>query len=428
MSTETMEAPAAEVLDAPKLSAVKVYNPIEAGIALMLKKHGDVLVTPPDVSTPTAMKATKANLTEMVKFRTSIEAARKAEKEESLVYGRLVDSEAKRITAIAAPIEKAYSDAITAEETRLENLRIAALEAERKRIEGHRARIQSIKDVRETANLCRTSDRLKQLIGGMPAHMEKTFEEFQDEALTAFNEVCTVLGQLHEAKVVQEQQAAELARQQQELAAQLAEQARRDQEAADIRAAEQAETDRKAAIRAKLDAMRELRLQAGLAKTSADVSAIQDKLMEPDDSFAEFLVEAQELWTAIAGDLADLYDNKLEAETRAADLAAAEAETKRQQDAIDAQRKAQEATSAKPLLARVVAAVVNDQPAPSPATVEPLPTAVVQPVATEVLSIAAEPERPTDKAIVNAVAAAFNVDYITALDWLEAVDFHELNS
>lgn len=234
MPTATLEdtqAPASDALEVPKLSAVKVYNPIEAGIALMLKKHGDVLVTPPDVSTATALKATKANLTEMVKFRTSIEAARKAEKEESLVYGRLVDSEAKRITAIAAPIEKAYSDAITAEETRLENLRIAELEAERVRITGHKARIQAIKDVRETANLCRTSARLQQLIDGMPAHMEKPFEEFQDEALTAFNEVCTVLGQLLEAKVAQEQQAAELKARTDAIAVREAELLRREREA-----------------------------------------------------------------------------------------------------------------------------------------------------------------------------------------------------
>ena len=29
--------------------------------------------------------------------------------------------------------------------------------------------------------------------------------------------------------------------------------------------------------------------------------------------------------------------------------------------------------------------------------------------------------------MVNAVADAFNVDYITALDWMESIDFHELN-
>lgn len=228
----------------PNLSKVAVYNPIEAGIALLLEKHGAVLTTPPDVSTPKALETTKKNRTEMVKFRTAIEAARVKEKAESLAYGKLVDSEAKRITAIAAPIELAYDTAITKEEARLEAIRQVEIEAERQRIAGHRARIQAIKDVRETAFLCRTSDRLKQLIDGMPARMEPTFEEFQDEALTAFNEVCTVLGQLHTAKVEQEQAAAELARQQAELAQQRAEQERIDREAQALR--DEQEADAKA--------------------------------------------------------------------------------------------------------------------------------------------------------------------------------------
>lgn len=230
-----------EVLEEPVLSKVTVFNPIEQGIALLMEKHGSVLKTPPDVSTAKAMEAAKRNRTEMVKFRTAIEAARKTEKEESLTYGRLVDSEAKRITLIAAPIEKAYDDAITAEEKRLEAIRQAGIEAERRRIAGHKARIQSIKDVRETANLCRTSARLQQLIDGMPAMVVQEFEEFNDEAMTAFNEVCTVLGQLHTAKVEQEVAAAELVRQQAELARQRAEQERLDCEARELREKQEAE-------------------------------------------------------------------------------------------------------------------------------------------------------------------------------------------
>ena len=230
-----------EVLEAPVLSKVTVFNPIEQGIALLMEKHGSVLKTPPDVSTAKAMEAAKHNRTEMVKFRTAIEAARKTEKEESLTYGRLVDSEAKRNTAIAAPIEKAYDDAIKAEEKRLEAIRQAEIETERRRIAGHKARIQSIKDVRETANLCRTSARLQQLIDGMPAMVVQEFEEFNDEAMTAFNEVCTVLGQLYRAKVEQEEAAAELVRQQAELAAQRAEQERIDREARELREKQEAE-------------------------------------------------------------------------------------------------------------------------------------------------------------------------------------------
>lgn len=228
-----------EVLDAPITSAVTVYNPIAAGIALMLERHGHVLTAPPILKgDPAAMTVAKAGRQELVKFRTTLEAARKAEKAESLTYGRLVDSEASRIQAFATPLELAYTTAITDEENRLEAIRQQELEVERQRISGHRARIQAIKEVRETANMCRTADRLKQLIDGMPAHLEKPFEEFQGEAETAFNEVCTVLRQLHGAKVEAEAQAVELKRQQEELERQRSEhaaaQARRDAEAADF--------------------------------------------------------------------------------------------------------------------------------------------------------------------------------------------------
>ncbi len=230
-----------QVIDAPKLSEVAIFNPIEQGIALILEKHGGVLTSPPDVSTAKALAATKKNRAEMVTFRTAIEATRKSEKQASLDYGRLVDSEAKRITAIAAPIELAYDKAVTEEENRIEAIRQAEIEAERQRIAGHKARIQTIKDVRGTANLCRTSDRLNQLIDGMPAMVELSFEEFGDEAMTAFNETCTLLSQLHAAKVEQETAATELARQQAELAAQRAEQARIDLEAQALRDKQEAD-------------------------------------------------------------------------------------------------------------------------------------------------------------------------------------------
>jgi len=230
-----------EVLDAPITSSVEIYNPIAAGIALMLEKHGHVLTAPPAVKDdPEAMALAKDGRKELTKFRTSLEKARKEEKAESLAYGRLVDSEAARIQAFATPLELAYDKAITEEEARLAAIREAELEVERQRIAQHRARIQSIKEVRETAAMCRTADRLQQLIDGMPAHIERPFEEFQGEAETAYNETCAALQQLHGVKLEAEAQAAEIKRQQEDLARQRTEQAARDLAASQARAAEEA--------------------------------------------------------------------------------------------------------------------------------------------------------------------------------------------
>ena len=214
-----------EILDAPK-SVVKIYNPIEEGISLMLKKHSHVLHTPPAVTgNPEALAQAKEGRKELAKFRTRLEKARKEEKADSLAYGRLVDSEAARIQAIATPLELAYSAPIEAEEKRLETIREAEIEAERQRIAGHRARIQVIREVRETGAMCRTADRLKQLIDGMPVRLTEPFEEFQAEAEEAYSETMTALQQLHAAKVEAEAQALELKRQQEELARQRAEEA-----------------------------------------------------------------------------------------------------------------------------------------------------------------------------------------------------------
>ena len=228
------------ILDAPTTSKVKVYDPIEAGIALMLEKHGSVLTHPPVVmGDAKALTLVKASRQELVKFRTTLEKARKDEKSASLVYGKLVDDEARRIQAYATPLEEAYDKVIATEEKRLSDIRTAELEAERVRIAGHHARIQVIKDVRETANMCRTSERVQQLINGMPALIAEPFEEFQDAAETAFNEVCTVLGQLHGVKVDAEKAADELKREQDAFNAQRLEQEVSDRAAAAVRAEEE---------------------------------------------------------------------------------------------------------------------------------------------------------------------------------------------
>ena len=261
-------------------SKVAVYNPIEAGLALVKEKHGYVLVTPPAVNTPDLMEAAKKARQELVKFRTTLEATRKAEKEESLNYGRLVDSEARRIQAIVSPMELAYDAAITAEVSRLaaiekarkdallarvEDIRgttqkalgkdLAGLEtmieeltalpvddsfqelkpiaeraksealanleqlatkarelAKEQRLAGQRQRIAGIREVVGTAGMCRTAERIKQLIDAMPERIAEPFTDLQVEAEAAYNEVLARLNELHGAKVTAETEAAELAR------------------------------------------------------------------------------------------------------------------------------------------------------------------------------------------------------------------------
>lgn len=418
-----------EILDAATTSKVAVYNPIAAGIKAMLEKHGKVLTDPPVVTgNAQALATVKASRQELVKFRTALEKARKEEKAESLAYGRLVDSEAARIQAYATPLELAYDAIVTAEEERLEKIRQAEIEAERQRIAGHRARIQAIKDVRETANMCRTAERVQQLIDGMPALFEGTFEEYQDEALTAFNEVCTVLGQLHSVKVEAEAQAAELKRQQDELAAQ------------------QAEANRKAAIQTKLTDIRMLLVTAASLETAAAISALLEraKAIEIDDSYAEFKLEADNTLDSVCEQLADMLAKKQQAEQEAAqqqetvdalnrreqELQARERETAEREQA---QRREAEATAAKPLVARVTEAITGPRPTfAAPRNIGEVTAAVLgadHPVAQAMKEPAprrfagrSEIDRPDDEDIVIGLAEHFDCTEAEAVAWLRDMD------
>ena len=207
------------MIKTPDSKAIVAYSEIEAGIALMLKKHGHVLTNPPVVvNNSKALAIARADRMELVRFRTTLEKTRVAEKASALAYGRLVDSEAARIQAIATPIERAYDTAIKAEDDRLDAIEQKKLEAERQRIARHRARIQEMKDKREEANMAGTSAEIKALMDSMAKFTDDEFEEFQESANAVFTEVSTVLQRLFDSKSQAEQQAAELKLQRAKLA------------------------------------------------------------------------------------------------------------------------------------------------------------------------------------------------------------------
>lgn len=75
---------------------VAVYNPFRAQLA-ELKKQNSSLVF--EYETPKGNKDARSHIHKLRQTKSAIDKARKAEKEESLNYGRLVDAEAKLITA-----------------------------------------------------------------------------------------------------------------------------------------------------------------------------------------------------------------------------------------------------------------------------------------------------------------------------------------
>jgi hypothetical protein len=383
--TEVLDAAAPPVV----LSKVKVYNPIEEGIALMLKKHGSVLKTPPDVSTPEAMKLAKANEREMVKFRTSIEAARKAEKEESLVYGRLVDSEAKRITLIAAPIEKAYTDAITAWETQ-----------EEARKNGHLLRIGEIRST-PTKMLGKPLADIEQAIEALKT-LPADFQEFQNTADGAKIEALATL----ESMATREREL-------------IAERKRLEDE--------KAERERVDGLRAKIAEITELLTTVQMCRSAERVKSLIDRCntLLPDDSMQELRAEAEAEHARVLSMLTDIHAAKADAEKQAADLA----QQKADQDKRDAELKAREEAAA-PAPAPVASPIIVSSggysrraasPAPVAAPVA-APTPAPAPVAIAAPAAPAKPTRPTDDAIIGALALHYRVHESKVIEWLMAMD------
>jgi len=417
MEQKPLEGAEGPLTDDVNKSEVEVYNPIAAGIALMIKKHGHVLQVPPDVSTPAGMESAKKSRKEMVTFRTSIEAARVKEKAASLAYGKLVDSEAKRITALAAPYELAYDAAITKEEKRLEAIRQEELEKERARIDGHRNRIQAIRDLREQGNMCRDSARIKQLMESMKEMLAESFEEFQQEAETVYGEVTQFLVELYDVKVAAETQAAELAKQQEKLRLE-------QQQETERRLREDAERERLDGLRAKLDHIRNYRVRASEAETAAEVAVVLEEAqaLVIDDSYAEYTLEAGELLELAISKIQQMHAVKVQDEARAAEIQKQTEANQRQQQALDQQRRQQEeaqaAQAAKPLLSRVVDAVRAPAAAPAPASAP-----AVDPGPARRWVSDCEMDRPDDDAIIGELADVFDSTPAEVVSWLKDMDF-----
>ncbi|MFI8981457.1 hypothetical protein [Ectopseudomonas khazarica] len=95
------------------------YNQTEAGLAVLREKYS----TLPDINTPDGYEFHKAGIKELTTLRTSLEAARKREKEPHLQAGRIIDDEAKRITAELVKLENPMKDAKKEYDDRVERER-----------------------------------------------------------------------------------------------------------------------------------------------------------------------------------------------------------------------------------------------------------------------------------------------------------------
>jgi colicin import membrane protein len=119
------------------------YRPTAAALAELGERYKGVVYP---VTETKGMADAKAARAELRGYRVDLEKLRKELKAPALERSRLIDDDAKRITSALVEIEDPIDAQIKAEETRKENERKAADEAERKAVEAIQTRIAEIRN------------------------------------------------------------------------------------------------------------------------------------------------------------------------------------------------------------------------------------------------------------------------------------------
>ena len=248
------------------------YNETAAALAVLREKYCTVF----DVTTTKGMEEAKKARAEVKGYRVALEKVRKEIKAPALERSRLIDEEAKRITAELQAIEEPIDEAIKAEERRKEEEKAAKARAEAARLASIAAKVSALRNL-----VSLIANQPAEIIG---AELEKAqalelseaeYQEFMPDALEALNEArkdlqaalnTRLLYEAEQARIKAEQDAEaarmkaereELARLREMEAARQAEQARieteaRQAEAARLKAEREAQ---EAELKAKREAM-----------------------------------------------------------------------------------------------------------------------------------------------------------------------------
>lgn len=314
-----------ETIDKPTM-AIAEYSPTAAALADLRGRLADVAY---DLSTGKGMEIAKKDRAEVRGLRVALEAKRVELKAPALERSRLIDAEAKALTAELVALEKPIDDQIKAEEARKEAAKAARESAEQaaraviqERIDAIRAYLVIPAGVK-AAGIYVAMQNLEATEITLDAYGDRAGEAQQVKAGTL-----AAMEDLHAAAVAHEAEQARLEEERAELARQRSEQEAREKAERELLAAEQkAAADKLAAERAAF----EKEQAAARAEAKAREDADRARRDEEDR-------KAREARAAEDKRIADARA-ALEAEQRAiraAEEAKAVAARKAEQDALDA--------------------------------------------------------------------------------------------
>lgn len=221
------------------MTQIAEYSKTEAALAELRQRYEGVRF---DMSTTAGDKQARAARQEVRGYRTSLEAMRKELKAPALERCRLIDDEAKRITAELLKLEEPIDQQIKAEEARREAEKAEKARIERERVAGIRAKIAEIQSIPPAA--VGLSSATIQSVIDSTHRIEITadvFAEFLEEAEQAKAHAIDSLNDLHAKAVEHEAEQARLAAEREELQRLRAEQAERERIAAEQRAKAESE-------------------------------------------------------------------------------------------------------------------------------------------------------------------------------------------
>lgn len=252
----------AQIKDIPTVvTEIAEYSPTAAALADLRHRFLGIAF---NVSTTKGMDEAKKARQEVKGYRTALEAKRKEIKAPALERCRLIDDEAKTITAALLELEEPIDQQIKAEEARKEAEKAAKAEVERQRVAAIRVQIETIKNHAAFA-VGKSAEAILKILSGVECfEIGEDFQEFKPDAEQAKAETLDKLKTLHTAQVEHEAEQARIAAERAELAKLRAE--------AEARAIREAEEKRLAAERAEIarqQAEARARAEAEAAKKSA---------------------------------------------------------------------------------------------------------------------------------------------------------------